>query len=631
MSKQNESSHGRLLDLVRARTEKRSEFNYGILTADRYVKRFLDEIGIQACYRHMCRTKGDWASFDDAMQKAAGTLSYINADMEVKAKGDDELPSAIERPKNTLMVFRHVLTTSKKDRDGDILRTKGAKPDPRMLMLWQHVHTLPIGKMLSVASHTKDELQLYSCIVDMNELCHDAAVMVDNGMGRFSHGFRAIDFLEIKEGRDSHSGFDVKEFEILEESIVSVPANPDAETEEVILSLVEGGKLTSSLMKDYGRAVRERRPISVPVKLDVKVTINGQEVESDANESRDKARERVGAGGASEEASADTDEGWREEKTSKADEVKFSCECLDCGHAVESKEHCQNIECPKCGGEMRRKERPGPGKAEEKKEKETADFQPEGQKPYPNEHALRLNDPDKYDKIRRQNDKFGTGVHAIFGVTGDGKTELQAIRFSADKFTADEAREWLEEHDYKTTGFEPAKESEKQLIDDSTSGGTSAVPPEQDYEGEDRKMVCPECDYVGPGKSGKCPECGAKLMPRKDFVLEKLGRVLSKANEGKIRDAIDDLEDAGKMDGVPRGCKALIGQARRNLGDVLTSLGDNEGVEKAETPMDTKQAMAVLLASGGKKELKVMASMLKAIEDGRRDDEMVRQYAELFS
>jgi len=144
-------------------------------------------------------------------------------------------------------------------------------------------------------------------------------------------------------------------------------------------------------------------------------------------------------------------------------------------------------------------------------------------------------------------------------------------------------------------------------------------------------MVCPECDYVGPGKNGKCPECGAKLIPRKDFVTEKLGRVLSKANEGKIRDAIDDLDEASKTEGVPRGCKALIVQARRNLGDVVSSLGDNEGVEKAETPMDTKQAMAVLLASGGKKELKVMASMLKAIEDGRRDDEMVRQYAELFS
>jgi len=40
---------------------------------------------------------------------------------------------------------------------------------------------------------------------------------------------------------------------------------------------------------------------------------------------------------------------------------KFICECIECGHTIESDEHCKNIKCPKCGGQMRRKERPGPG------------------------------------------------------------------------------------------------------------------------------------------------------------------------------------------------------------------------------------------------------------------------------
>lgn len=39
----------------------------------------------------------------------------------------------------------------------------------------------------------------------------------------------------------------------------------------------------------------------------------------------------------------------------------FTCECLDCGHTVESEEHCIDINCPECGGEMRRLERPGRG------------------------------------------------------------------------------------------------------------------------------------------------------------------------------------------------------------------------------------------------------------------------------
>jgi len=260
-----------------------------------------------------------------------------------------------------------------------------------------------------------------------------------------------------------------------------------------------------------------------------------------------------------------------------------------------------------------------------------AAYQPEGQKPYPNEHALRLNDPDKYDKIRRQNDKFEDGIHAIFGIL-EGKTELQSIRFSADKFTSEEALKWLEEHDYKTSGFEPAKKVEKQLVDDATSGGTAAAPPVQDFGGK-KKMVCPECGYVGPGVDGKCPECGAKLVPKKKgFNSEKRGRVLNKANEKKIRDAVDDLEEASKMDGVPRGCKALIRQAKRSLGDVVSSLGgDGEVVEeKTEAGVSAKQAMAILLATGGEAERKVMASMLKAIEDGHQADEVVEQYAEIF-
>ena len=79
------------------------------------------------------------------------------------------------------------------------------------------------------------------------------------------------------------------------------------------------------------------------------------------------------------------------------------------------------------------------------------------EKPYPNEHACRLEDPGKYIRIRRQNDKFGAGIHAIWGIQAGSKpVELQAIRFSSDKFTAAEARAWLKAHKYTCKMFEPA-------------------------------------------------------------------------------------------------------------------------------------------------------------------------------
>lgn len=50
-------------------------------------------------------------------------------------------------------------------------------------------------------------------------------------------------------------------------------------------------------------------------------------------------------------------------KVEKAEE--FKCECIDCGHTTTSDSHCKDIKCSKCGGTMRRAERPGPGQPSE--------------------------------------------------------------------------------------------------------------------------------------------------------------------------------------------------------------------------------------------------------------------------
>ena len=41
--------------------------------------------------------------------------------------------------------------------------------------------------------------------------------------------------------------------------------------------------------------------------------------------------------------------------------MSFSCECLSCGHKMESEKHCMEIVFPKCSGRMRRADRPGVG------------------------------------------------------------------------------------------------------------------------------------------------------------------------------------------------------------------------------------------------------------------------------
>ena len=46
-------------------------------------------------------------------------------------------------------------------------------------------------------------------------------------------------------------------------------------------------------------------------------------------------------------------------------EETFDCECIDCGHKQTGTTHCNELKCPKCGGQMRRAERPGPGQNEQ--------------------------------------------------------------------------------------------------------------------------------------------------------------------------------------------------------------------------------------------------------------------------
>ena len=388
-----------LLKAIRSRQQKRTEFGYGILTADRYVQTMLDAAGLEVCHRYGSTKQ---TSFLDAMEKASQTLVYSNEDMEVLEKARDsfksvKLPDEVELPKNCLMVFKHVLTTPRKDRDGDILRTEGLSVDPKMLLLWQHVHTMPIGKMLAVAEHSNKRISLYSCIIDMNDLCHDAAVMVDNEMGRFSHGFRALEFDRVKARDGEEAGFDIKRGEIIEESLVSVPANIDAQTEEVLLSLVEGGKLTSPIMKQVGRGIRDHRPVSVPVQLNLKVMLNGQEVKCEDEPGSRKEEEKADGVTPPEETNEGDEVQVEKAKDDKVEDQEKPVEgvdvcpkcgsenindgvCGDCGAKVEAEEEPEEEKasdkvCAECGGDIGEdgacKECGAkPGKEEEKPEDE---------------------------------------------------------------------------------------------------------------------------------------------------------------------------------------------------------------------------------------------------------------------
>ena len=81
-------------------------------------------------------------------------------------------------------------------------------------------------------------------------------------------------------------------------------------------------------------------------------------------------------------------------------------------------------------------------------------------RPYPNEHAARLADPDQFDDFRREANAGGEGIDFIYGIK-DGKSEIQSIRFDASIQTAEEAKEWLMDHDFDPITFEAATMEER--------------------------------------------------------------------------------------------------------------------------------------------------------------------------
>ncbi len=107
--------------------------------------------------------------------------------------------------------------------------------------------------------------------------------------------------------------------------------------------------------------------------------------------------------------------------------------------------------------------------------------------PYPNEHAARIRDPGEFDRLRRKNDEFGDGIDVIYGIK-NGTSFIQAIRFRADKWTVEEAKQWLKDHDYKPLEFEPAIEE----MSMAKPGICQIMVTGESYHGKDHIVVTEE-------------------------------------------------------------------------------------------------------------------------------------------
>lgn len=95
--------------------------------------------------------------------------------------------------------------------------------------------------------------------------------------------------------------------------------------------------------------------------------------------------------------------------------------------------------------------------------------------PYPNEHSARIMEPSRFEKFRRENDRFDKGIDVIWGIFKDGSIEIQAIRFDIKVFTPEKAKAWLQEQKYSPIKFEEAAEVKAMAQTDGDAKRYSAL------------------------------------------------------------------------------------------------------------------------------------------------------------
>jgi hypothetical protein len=244
----------------------------GIKTAFDYIGGLAPCVASGAC-RQWAANLADGKGWEVAVKNAASTLVYDDDDTlvgggvyrptpdEVRSFGNGlvgekklDAPSA-----GAVMDFEAVITTARKDRDGDILEPGGAEVDTRSPLLYMHIPFELIGKLVALTVQNSKRIAGHLSIID-SLLGRDVAQMVEFGCLRISQGFRPLEFepLEKEDKNDWRTGFHVKKYEMVEVSLVSIPSNKDA-----VVTLFSRGKMAHPLNKAWGQRLREEMPDAV--------------------------------------------------------------------------------------------------------------------------------------------------------------------------------------------------------------------------------------------------------------------------------------------------------------------------------------------------------------------------------
>jgi len=315
-------------------------------------------------------------------------------DVELIRKG--VTPDDLKFEDGERAVISHI-TTGAKDRDDEVVNPKGAiltdyRKNP--VVLFGHDHReLPIGKNLWIKSDEK------GLVAKTQYATHAKAEEVyqyrKEGMPMAqSIGFVPVEVKNYAEESDEYKQGIRREYTkwiLLEYSDVPVPSNPEAlqiaiskglltmdeadqftivindaedDPDDASLPLVESSSTSKNTLEGLNEHELSQVADFVYVMRNTKDDSDGEEKAGRVLSAKNRSLISTASATMGTAVKALNDLLAATDESPKEDDEKqqYACECIECGWTVTTEQHCVDIKCEECGGEMRRAERPGEGR-----------------------------------------------------------------------------------------------------------------------------------------------------------------------------------------------------------------------------------------------------------------------------
>ena len=390
-------------------------------------------------------------------------------------------------------------------------------------VFYEHKHDqYPVG--LCVASKIDDKGLLID--VEISQTADTLWTLIQEGiLNRFSIGGR-VTSAEEKVDEDKKPYNEITGIELFEVSVVGLPANPEARFEVVNKSFsmaiadeikkreedsemekekeikVEKTEIPKEEVKKETTVEKKEKPKveekkegepeakkSKETPKDDKTTkekpeekkevAQKKDLERYEKEDKEAAKKATGKKETTEKSQEAKPEEIVEKKTEKETAIEKK-EVVEGEKVDEPKVEVKEEKCEEC---VVVEEKPAEEKVEEKPA-ESSEEKPEVKsdnsivtdeefekldvvdisKPYPNEHAARIRPVSDFQEGSFRSKQIAEGIRIIIGrLIGETTATVQSYRFHVDHFTAEEAKQWLKDHDITYILFEPAtQEGNKQ-------------------------------------------------------------------------------------------------------------------------------------------------------------------------